>query len=106
MIAAWIDAQPIPERPVDDEAAWTRGSALFASECASCHAGDALTNDQTIDVGTGGAFQVPSLRGLAYRAPYLHDGSAATVADVLARHGAAALDDGARADLLAYARSL
>ncbi len=47
--------------------------------CATCHGGPALTNNQTVDVGTGGAFQVPSLRGLAARAPYLHDGRAATL---------------------------
>jgi hypothetical protein len=35
--------------------------------------------------GTQG-YNVPSLLGLAYSAPYLHDGSAATLEDVLARH--------------------
>ena len=32
-----------------------------------------------MDVGTGGSFQVPSLLGLAWRAPYLHDGRAPTL---------------------------
>jgi hypothetical protein len=32
-------------------------------------------------------FNVPSLLGVAYTAPYFHDGSAATLADVFARHG-------------------
>lgn len=81
--------------------------------CAACHAGDALTNNQTMDVGTGGAFQVPSLRGVVWRAPYLHDGRAATLADRFGPQGGgeqhghtAALTDGERDDLIAYLRSL
>ena len=46
-----------------------------------CHSGPKLTNNQTLDVGTGGLFQVPSLIGLSWRAPYLHDGRAATILD-------------------------
>ncbi len=34
-------------------------------------------------MGTGGAFQVPTLLGLRHRAPYLHDGRAATIRGVL-----------------------
>ena len=62
-------------------AAVARGQAVFARRaCATCHAGEHLTNGQTVDVGTGGAFQVPSLVGLATHPPYLHDGCAATLA--------------------------
>jgi len=58
------------------------GKALFASaNCNSCHSGDLFTNNTNQDVGTGKAFQVPSLLGLANRAPYLHDGSALTIKD-------------------------
>jgi len=32
-------------------------------------------------------FNVPSLLGVAYTAPYFHDGSAATLTDVFERHG-------------------
>lgn len=82
----WLDAQPqLPPRSVDDADAVTRGRAVFedaANGCTSCHAGERLSDDRTLDVGTGGAFQVPSLRGLAYRAPYMHDGCAATLLDV------------------------
>jgi cytochrome c peroxidase len=34
-----------------------------------------------MDVGTGGAFQTPSLRGVGARGPWLHDGRAATLTD-------------------------
>jgi cytochrome c peroxidase len=61
-----------------------RGKALFndaAVGCASCHSGARLTNNATVDVGTGAPFQVPSLRGLTTRGPWMHDGCAKTLAD-------------------------
>lgn len=82
-LSHWLDAQPALPRPAPrDEASATRGAALFHDPtvgCASCHDGDALTNNSTVDVGTGAAFQVPTLRGLKYRAPYMHDGCAPTL---------------------------
>jgi DNA-binding beta-propeller fold protein YncE len=75
------------------------GQALFESSgCGSCHAGPRFSDSPTgarHDVGTiqpssgfrlGGpldGFDTPMLPGLAASAPYLHDGSAATVRDVL-----------------------
>jgi hypothetical protein len=80
---AWIDAQPRVTRAAPtDTAAVARGQALFAKAgCVGCHTGDHLTNETTVDVGTGGMFQVPSLVGVANHPPYLHDGCAATLAD-------------------------
>ena len=48
-------------------------------------------------------FNVPSLLGLRYFSPYLHDGSATTLADVFARHdlGAGKIDDAFGPDELA-----
>jgi hypothetical protein len=40
-----------------------------------------LTNNKTVDVGTGKALQVPTLRGLRWRPPFMHDGCARTLAD-------------------------
>lgn len=78
-----------------------RGKSLFAlprpqggAGCITCHSGEVMTNnagpqnngldaDSTTDLGaftvTGlerhrGAFRVPSLRNVAARAPYMHDG--------------------------------
>lgn len=116
-IASWLQAQPLPRGVLDDGDAIARGRALFEGEevgCASCHAGDALTNNANADVGTGGSFQVPSLRGVLHRAPFLHDGCAARLEDVIAgecsapdQHGhVSQLDADQRSDLAAYLRSL
>ena len=62
-----------------------RGKALFESAevgCNSCHSGEKLTNNTTVYVGTtetNHLVQVPSLVGVGYRAPFLHDGCAATL---------------------------
>lgn len=83
--ARWIDQLPaLPASEVADAAAAARGEALFtdaAIGCAACHSGSARTNNQSANVGTGKAFQVPSLVGLAARAPFMHDGCAATLKD-------------------------
>jgi hypothetical protein len=82
-LARWLNQIPaVPTSPPQDVAAVERGHRLFedpAVGCSSCHAGPKLTNNLTVDVGTEGAFQVPSLRGVAWRAPYLHDGCAPTL---------------------------
>ncbi len=70
-----------PLLPKTDEAAM-RGKALFESSdvaCASCHSGAKFTNSQTVDVGTGGKFQVPSLLGVGQRVPVMHNGCASTL---------------------------
>lgn len=59
-----------------------RGQALYESEevgCASCHGGLKLTNNENADVGRGDALQTPSLIGIGMRAPFMHDGCAATM---------------------------
>jgi len=84
-LASWIDKIPRPAGIVpSDPVAAERGHAIFVDSavgCATCHDGAKLTNNGTFDVRTGGAFQVPSLLGLALRAPYLHTGCAATLAE-------------------------
>jgi len=113
----WVDTLPrVPLSPSPDPDARARGRAIFESEavgCAECHSGPRLTDNRTIDVGTGGPFQVPSLRNLALRAPYMHDGCADTLADRFSacggdeRHGRTAhLDADERAGLVAYLESL
>ncbi len=69
---------PPPIHGMDDSA--QRGKGLFESHgCSGCHGGPMLTNNQTVDVGTGAAFQVQSLKGVGWRAPFLHDGCASTL---------------------------
>jgi hypothetical protein len=83
-LAGWIDTIPaLPVRSGLDATAVSRGQALFNDPkvaCATCHAGALLTNNATVDVGTGRAMQVPSLRGVSWRAPYMHNGCAPTLA--------------------------
>jgi cytochrome c553 len=82
-INGWVQEVPAPPSPswVDTQAA-ARGKTLFESSvtgCATCHSGPKLTNNQTVDVGTGGTFQVPPLVGVGWRAPLFHDGCATTL---------------------------
>lgn len=81
--ARWIDSIPsVAISTVTDVAAVARGQAIFEDAqvaCSACHSGARLTNNQSVDVGTFGMMQVPSLRGLAARAPFMHDGCAKTL---------------------------
>jgi hypothetical protein len=118
-LGRWVDTVPLlpRARPADPDAA-ARGEQLFrapAIGCATCHQGTATTNNLTMDVGTGGPLQVPSLRGLRWRAPLMHDGCAPTIAARFLdprcgggdRHGGtAALTPGQQADLVAYLETL
>jgi hypothetical protein len=84
--------------------------------CTSCHSGSALTNNQTvaIDAEAGAlAVQVPSLIAVGYRAPFMHDGCAATLAARFdpacggTAHGSTSgLDAAQLGDLIAYLESL
>jgi mono/diheme cytochrome c family protein len=84
-LQAWIDTIPaLPPTAGLDAAAVARGEAVFTDRavgCTTCHAGTLLTTNVTADVGTGQAFQVPSLRGVSWRAPFMHNGCAATLGD-------------------------
>jgi hypothetical protein len=80
----WVDAQPLPVRTAPaDAAAVARGKTLFddpaGAACVTCHTGTKFTNAQTVDVGTGAPFQVPSLVGVGTRGPYMHNGCAKTL---------------------------
>jgi mono/diheme cytochrome c family protein len=48
-------------------------AAFLANNCASCHSGSRMTNDQTVVVRDK-SLQVPSLHRVALRPPYMHDG--------------------------------
>jgi hypothetical protein len=119
VLQAWIDTIPaMPTTAGLDASAVARGQATFQDPkvgCATCHAGSLLTNNLTVDVGTGQPFQVPSLRGVSWRAPLMHNGCAATLADRFGsasctggdRHGATSTLTSAQiGDLTAYLQSL
>jgi cytochrome c peroxidase len=81
------------------------GMALFFSAragCAACHSGiNFAGNYRDVKGATGRAsfardgtserpLRVPTLRNLAFTAPYMHDGRFATLAEVLAHYSALA----------------
>ena len=103
--------------------AW-RGMRLFFTKragCSECHqgfnfsgesryAGHSKTTPMLVRNGvTAGAFRVPTLRNVELTAPYMHDGSIATLDEVIARYAIArklTLDASERADLAEFLRSL
>ena len=118
-LVTWIDGQPKPKRPAPaNAAAVTRGAALFNDTqnvgCVSCHAGARFSSNLTVDVGTGGGFQIPSLVGIGSRGPFMHDGCAATLRDRFNpacggddRHGVTSTLSSAQIDdLVAYLQTL
>lgn len=117
-LADWIDSVPdLPRSAPIDASAAERGDVLFhdpAVGCADCHSGPRLTNDATVDVGTGRALQVPSLVGVADRLPIMHNGCGHTLMDRFDpscgggdSHGTTSqLSAKERADLVAYLETL
>lgn len=97
-----------------------RGFTLFTGKagCAECHMGWALTDEGFYDVGTATgddigrarlfpnsvklkyAFKVPTLRDVARRAPYMHNGSEATLADVIDLYDRGGIDRPSRSELI------
>jgi YVTN family beta-propeller protein len=119
-LALFIDSLLVPERSYSLTPAEQRGRILFESEetqCSLCHPAPLYTDLQTHDVGTadgggewfGPYIDTPTLRFLYDSAPYLHDGSAETLWDVLVNnnqqdeHGVTSqLDDQEIQDLIAF----
>jgi cytochrome c peroxidase len=81
----WLSKVPaVPSSPRGTIEQIEHGKQLFNDQvvgCASCHSGSHYSNNLSADVGTGRKFQVPQLRSIATRAPYMHDGCAATLRD-------------------------
>ena len=88
----------------------------------SCHTGVSFTDAPTLheasEIGAEpleaqrsatGKYRTTPLEGAWHRAPYFHDGSAATLADVVNRYDSSlslALEDTEKADLVEYLKSL
>ena len=113
---------PISPR-VGDREMVTRGNSVFVSlDCHVCHVPPLYTDRQLHDVGTGDIsvernshgrrtmFDTPSLRGIRLTSPYFHDGSAATLEDLLSMgtvHSVAGgLDDSELLALISFLESL
>ena len=93
-LAAYIDSLQAPNRLHTLTPAESRGQNIFFSPqtgCVTCHPLPYFTDFQTHDVGTanspgewfGPSIDTPSLRFLYDSAPYLHNGSASTLLDVM-----------------------
>jgi cytochrome c peroxidase len=109
-LATYVRTIVSPEAPFDrwiagDESAISdgakRGFALFVGKgnCSACHSGWNFTDNAFQDIGLPGedrgrgavinvakmdfAFKTPTLRNVEKRAPYMHDGSVATLEAVI-----------------------
>jgi cytochrome c peroxidase len=117
-----------------------RGFALFngKANCAACHTGWAFTDAGFHDIGVAKdddvgrgrlfpnsvklqhAFKTPTLRDVTRRAPYMHDGSVATLEEVIELYDRGGIDrpsrdndirplnlqDGEKADLISFLNTL
>jgi mono/diheme cytochrome c family protein len=118
-------AAPAPPPGTFDAAAAARGQEVFngQGQCATCHAGPTFTDANTLlhptsEVPTDpthaersatGMYRTTPLRALWQHAPYFHDGSAATLDDVVDRYDSAKnlqLTPQQKADLVEYLKSL
>jgi len=110
----WIEGN---EQAISDEA--KRGFVLFntKAQCSSCHEGWNFTNDGFQDIGLASAdvgrgqflpqvikmkhaFKTPGLREIARRVPYMHDGSIATLEQVVEHYDQGGVDRPSRSDLV------
>jgi cytochrome c peroxidase len=111
----WIEGD---EQAISESA--KRGFALFTSTkamCFTCHTGWRFTDDRfhdigttTTDIGRGRvvqddvqaqyAFKTPTLRSVALRPPYMHDGSLKTLDDVLKHYELGGIERPSRSPLM------
>ncbi len=102
-LRAYQHSLPAPPPPAGsfDAAIAERGRSVFDRTCASCHVGGSGTDNNggtlhpPADTGVDGAYaartankayRTTPLRALWQHPPYFHDGSAATLADVVAHY--------------------
>jgi cytochrome c peroxidase len=83
-LAAYVESLEFPRNPnlnadgsASDAApeAARRGYQVFLkASCNVCHEPPVFSKADNEDIGSGGSFSVPSLRGVSTTAPYFHDG--------------------------------
>ena len=123
-VASLNEFDPSPYRTTSGTltAAGSAGKTLFTTlACGSCHSGSAFTGSGAgtlVNVGTlkpssgnrlGGpltGIDVPTLRDVWSSAPYLHDGSAATLGDAVRAHNGVTIDDASLTSLVAFLREI
>jgi len=111
---AWIDGD---EKAISESA--KRGFALFngKANCNLCHSGWRFSDDSFHDIGLKSedigrgqflkdvpkaqhGFKTPGLREITRRAPYMHDGSLATLAAVVEHYNTGGIDRPSRSDII------
>ena len=111
---AWIEGD---EKAISESA--KRGFAVFNGKgtCSACHSSWRFTDDSFHDIGLKDddsgrgkilpdvekaphAFKTPGLREIARRAPYMHDGSLATLKDVVDHYDSGGIDRPSRSDII------
>ena len=114
-VAAYIDWSRDVLPVEQDKAAVARGKAIFEradTACATCHSSERLTDNGFHAMVGEASVNTPGLIGIASTAPYFHDGSAETLADVIDRSDevgmghTSQLSTAEREDLETYLRSL
>ena len=125
-LRAYQYSLPVPPPPAAsfNAAAAARGNALFGQTCLACHVGVTGTDNNSgklhapEETGVDGtyaartankAYRTTPLRALWQHPPYFHDGSAATLADVVAHYNrvrSLGLTVDQQRDLVEYLKSL
>jgi mono/diheme cytochrome c family protein len=126
-LRAYQHSLPTPPPPAGsvDAAVAARGRPVFDQACASCHVGGSGTDNNNngklhapAETGVDGAYaartaskayRTTPLRGLWQHPPYFHDGSAATLADVVTHYNRVlklALTADQQRELVEYLKSL
>jgi cytochrome c5 len=125
-LRAYQHSLPVPSPPagIFDAAIAGRGRTVFDRTCASCHVGGSGSDNNggtlhpPADTGVDGAYaartakkayRTTPLRALWQHPPYFHDGSAATLADVVAHYNRVrklGLTADQQRDLVEYLKSL
>ena len=107
-LVAFIEAlspPPVIRHATQQLESVSRGRDLFRSlECGRCHAPPTYTSPNTYDVSLAdelgnNQFNPPSLRGVATRRSYFHDGRATSLAEVFTEHRHQLTVDLSRSDL-------
>ncbi len=101
-MASLSESDPSPKREAIPSASMLAGRDVFKGQCVQCHGGPATTssamralhNIGTLKTSSGQrlgqtliGIDTPTLRDVWATAPYLHDGSAATLEDAVRAHG-------------------
>jgi len=121
-VLAYLETLDFPPAATarNPDAAVKRGEIVFRSRaCDSCHTPPNYTSSGVYTIGLEAAedvhkgFNPPSLRGVRTRAPYLHQGQAQTLEEVLTRYhrpstvnGKPDLSEPERKDLITFLHSL